>query len=121
MQPDPVFRRDGTTIHMTLPVNIAQLALGAEVEVPTVDGVPEKVNIPAGTQTGETFRVRGKGVPDLRSSRRGDQVVTMRVETPTELTDEQRELLRQLAQSFGVEVHEHGKGLFGRIKDAFGT
>jgi molecular chaperone DnaJ len=121
VQPDPVFRRDGTTIHVTLPVNIAQLALGAEVEVPTVDGVPEKVNIPAGTQTGEPFRVRGKGVPDLRSSRRGDQVVTMRVETPTELNDEQRELLRQLAQSFGVEVHEHGKGFLGRIKDAFGT
>lgn len=121
VQPDPVFRRDGTTIHMTLPVNIAQLALGAEVEVPTVDGVPERVNIPAGTQTGENFRVRGKGVPDLRSARRGDQVVMMRVETPTELNDEQRDLLRQLAQSFGVEVHEHGKGLFGRIKDAFGT
>lgn len=118
---DSVFRRDGTTIHMTLPVNIAQLALGAEVEVQTVDGVPERVTIPAGTQTGETFRIRGKGVPDLRSSRRGDQVVTMRVETPTELTDEQRELLRQLAQSFGVEVHEQGKGFFGRIKDAFGT
>jgi len=119
--PDPVFQRDGSTIHMTLPVNIAQLALGAEVEVPTVDGTPERMSIPAGTQTGEHFRVRGKGVPDLRSSRRGDQVVTVRVETPTELTDEQRELLRQLAQSFGTEVHEQGRGIFGRIKDAFGT
>lgn len=118
---DPIFYRDGTTIQMVLPINIAQLALGAEVNVPTVDGVMETVSVPAGTQTGETFRVRGKGAPDLRSGRRGDQVVTVRVETPTEMTDEQRDLLRQVAQAFGVEVHEHGKGLFGRIKDAFSS
>lgn len=118
---DPVFRRDGLTVHMTLPVNIAQLTLGAEVDVPTVDGGTERVTIQAGTQTGETARIRGKGVPDLRSGRRGDQVVSLRVETPTALTDEQRELFRQLAQAFGVEVHEQGRGLFGRIKDAFGS
>lgn len=118
---DPVFRRDGLTIQMTLPINIAQLALGAEMDVPTVDGTMERVMIQAGTQTGETLRIRGKGVPDLRSGRRGDQVVTLRVETPTELTEEQRELLRQVAHAFGVEVHESGRGLFGRIKDAFGT
>ncbi len=118
---DAIFQRDGTTIHVNVPVNLAQLALGAELGVPTVDGITEIISVPAGTQTGEAFRVRGRGAPDVRSGKRGDQIVTMRVETPTELTEEQRELLRQLARSFGVEVHEHGKGLFGRIKDAFGS
>ncbi|HEY8293456.1 MAG TPA: molecular chaperone DnaJ [Thermomicrobiales bacterium] len=117
---DPLFRRDGTTIHLALPVNIAQLALGAEIDVPTVDGVPEKITVPAGTQTGETFRIRGKGAPDVRSGRRGDQVVAVQVETPSELTEEQRELLRQLATAFGVRVHEQGRGFLGRIKDALG-
>lgn len=118
---DPLFRRDGTTIHMSLPINIAQLALGDEIEVPTVDGKPEPLTIPAGTQTGAAFRLRGKGAPDVRTARRGDQVVTVRVETPTDLTDEQRDLMRQLARSFGLDVHEHGRGFFGRIKDAFGS
>ncbi|MDQ6603744.1 MAG: molecular chaperone DnaJ [Chloroflexota bacterium] len=118
---DPLFRRDGLTIHLTLPINIAQLALGAEIEVPTVDGVPEKITVPPGTQTGETFRIRGKGAPDVRSGRRGDQVATVRVETPSELTEEQRELLRQLADAFGVRVHEPGRGFLGRIKDALGS
>jgi len=77
--------------------------------------------MPAGTQTGETFRIRGKGAPDVRSGRRGDQVVTVRVETPTELTEEQRDLLRQLATAFGVRVHEQGRGFLGRIKDALGS
>ncbi len=116
---DPLFRRDGTTIHLALPVNIAQLALGDEVEVPTVDGKAEPLTLHAGTQTGAAFRLRGKGVQDLHTGRRGDQVVTVRVATPTELTDEQRDLMRQLAQSFGIEVREQGKGFFGRIKDAF--
>ncbi|MHB8644960.1 MAG: molecular chaperone DnaJ [Thermomicrobiales bacterium] len=117
---DPIFRRDGVTIQLTLPVNIAQLALGAEIDVPTVDGIPEKITIPAGTQTGETFRIRGKGAPDVRSGRRGDQVVIVHVETPSELTEEQRDLLRQLATAFGVRVHEPGRGILGRIKDALG-
>ena len=118
---DPLFRRDGLTIHLTLPVNIAQLALGAEIDVPTVDGVPEKITVPPGTQTGENFRIRGKGAPDVRSGRRGDQVATVRVETPNELTEEQRELLRQLATAFGVRVHEPGRGILGRLKDALGS
>ena len=117
--PDPLFRRDGTTIHLTLPVNIAQLALGDEVDVPTVDGTPEPLTIPAGTQTGAAFRLRGRGVQDLQTGRRGDQVVTVHVATPTELTEEQRDLMRRLARSFGLEVREQGKGFFGRIKDAF--
>ncbi len=117
---DALFRRDGLTVHLALPVNIAQLALGAELDVPTVDGVPEKITVPPGTQTGEAFRIRGKGAPDVRSGRRGDQVVTVHVETPSELTEEQRELLRQLATAFGVRVHEPGRGFLGRIKDALG-
>ncbi len=117
---DPSFRRDGLTIHLALPVNIAHLALGAEMDVPTVDGVPEKITVPAGTQTGETFRIRGKGAPDVRSGRRGDQIVTVQVETPSELTEEQRDLMRQMATAFGVRVHEPDRGFLGRIKDALG-
>ncbi len=117
----PVFKRDGTTIHLDLPVNIAQLALGDEIEVPTVDGPTERVTVPSGTQTGEAFRVRGKGAPDVRSGRRGDEVVTVRVETPTDLNDEQRQALRQFAKASGIDVNEQGRGLFGRLKDAFGS
>jgi len=120
VKPHPIFKRDGTTIHMALPVNIAQVALGDDIEVPTIDGPSEKIAIPAGTQSGEAFRVRGRGAPDVRNGRRGDQVVTVRVETPTELTDEQRHILRSFADTYGIKPSEPGRGFFGRVKDALG-
>ncbi len=121
VRPHPLFKRDGTTLHLTLPMNIAQLALGDEIEVPTIDGPSEEINVPAGTQTGENFRLRGRGAPDVRTGRRGDQVVTVHVETPTHLTDEQRRLLREFADTYDLKPREQGRGLFDRFKDALGS
>jgi molecular chaperone DnaJ len=88
--------------------------------VPTLDGA-EELLIPAGTQTGETFRMRGKGVPHLRRSGRGDQLVIIHVLTPTRLTAKQRELFHELGQTLGKEiVHQPGKGLLDRLKDVLG-
>lgn len=106
----PLFERDGSSVLMEMPISFVQAALGAEVEVPTLDG---KVNltIPEGTQTGSTFRLRGKGIPRVGGSVRGDQYVTVNIETPKNLTKEQKELLRQFD-----EAADSGGGLFGRSK-----
>jgi molecular chaperone DnaJ len=100
---------------MELPINMAQAALGAVVDVPTIDGEIETLEIPAGTQTGKTFRKRGMGVPRLQRSGRGDMHITVRVMTPSKLNADQKELFRQLAESFGNDTPEHQKGFFDRI------
>lgn len=112
------FRRKEDNILLNLNINIAQAALGTEVEVPTIDG-PDKLRIPAGTQPGKTFVMKGKGVPHVRGSGRGDQMVAVNVETPTALNDEQRDLLEKLAQTLGTEVVPQEKGFFERLRDAF--
>src|SRR5690606_38899294 len=89
-------------ILLELPLNIAQAALGADLEVPTVDG-SELLKIPAGVQTGATFRLRNKGVPFLRGNGRGDQIVIIRVVVPTKLTEHQRKLFQELANSLDNE------------------
>jgi molecular chaperone DnaJ len=115
------FRRDHSDILLDVNINVAQAALGDEVEVPTVDG-PAKIAIPAGTQHGDTIVLKGKGVPQLQSSRRGDQIVHVNVVTPTRLTDEQRRLFQELAKSLGREVSpQEEKGFFEKVKDAFGV
>ncbi|MCB0212563.1 MAG: molecular chaperone DnaJ [Anaerolineae bacterium] len=119
------FRRQDDTIHLELAINITQASLGDEVEVPTLDG-KELMTIPAGTQTGETIRLRNKGVPRLRrdgtTSGRGDQVVTIQVRTPTNLTKDQRNLLLELGKSLDREVvPQREKSFFDRIRDAFGV
>ena len=116
--PDPVFQRDGDDLLLDLPINIAQAALGAELEIPTLEGT-RPLRIPDGTQSGHVIRLRGQGVPHLRASGRGDLVVTVRVQTPTSLTGEQRELLERLATTFGTK-HGHDKGFFEKFKDALG-
>jgi molecular chaperone DnaJ len=91
---------------------MAQATLGAEIEVPTLDG-QVKYNISPGTQTGTRFRLRGKGVPHLNHNKsRGDQYVDVNIETPTKLTNEQRELFEKLAESFGETVTKKKKGFF---------
>ncbi|MDI3342011.1 MAG: molecular chaperone DnaJ [Sphaerobacter sp.] len=122
VQPHAIFTRQGKQIHLELPLNIVQATLGADVEVPTVDG-PVELNIPPGTQPGQQFRLRGKGVPDVRGGSRGDQIVTVRVVIPTEVTPEQRELLRKLGESLTAPSVEGGdrRGFFEKIKDAFGV
>jgi molecular chaperone DnaJ len=120
VKPHPQFRRDGTNIYLELDINVAQAALGDVVTVPTLDG-DEELAVPAGTQTGEAFRLRDKGVPHLRRNGRGDQIVLVHVRTPSRLTKEQKELFEQLATTLGKEsVHQPEKGLFNKIKDALG-
>ncbi|MEF3272972.1 MAG: molecular chaperone DnaJ [Chloroflexus sp.] len=120
IQPHPIFERDGNDIILPLTINVAQAALGGEVSVPTLEGT-EKLRLPPGTQHGQTFRLRGKGVPYLRQQGRGDLVVHIRVEIPTRLTDHQRRLFQELAQTFSAPDGDHSdKGLFGHIKDALG-
>jgi molecular chaperone DnaJ len=113
----PYFKRQNSDIFLELPINVAQAALGDEIEVPTLEG-KEKLAIPAGTQTGETFRLRGKGIPFLRGGGSGDQLVTVYVVTPKKLSAEQRELFEELAKSLGKEVIPQGeKSFFERLKD----
>ncbi|MBE7551087.1 MAG: molecular chaperone DnaJ [Anaerolineales bacterium] len=124
VKPHVYFRRNEDTIHLELAINITQAALGDEVEVPTLDG-KEMMNIPAGTQTGDTIRLRGKGVPRLRrdgsNMGRGDQIVTLQVRTPTNLTKEQRHLLLELGKTLDREViPQKEKSFFDRIRDALG-
>jgi molecular chaperone DnaJ len=122
VRPHEFFKRDGQTIYLDVPANIAQAILGTEIEVPTVDG-PVMMDIPAGTQPGQQFRLRGKGVPDVRTGLRGDQIVTVRVVMPTELTSRQRELFEELAESLNEpDLREtHRRGFLDRIKDALGV
>jgi molecular chaperone DnaJ len=122
IQPHPLFTRTNKTIQSQVGVNVAQAALGDEIQVETVDG-PVALRVPAGTQSGQQFRLRGRGVPDLRGGERGDQLVTVQVLTPRELTDEQRELFEQLAETLGSEITEQPahRGFFDKVKDALGV
>ena len=109
----PQFEREDTSILYELPVSIVQASLGAEVEVPTIDG-KVKYTVPEGTQSGTVFRLRGKGVPYLHGGGRGDQFVTVRVVTPKNLTVEQKDLLRKLGESLGdTGVSPKKKSIFG--------
>jgi len=125
VKPHVYFRRQDDTIHLELAINITQAALGDEVEVPTLDG-NELMTIPAGTQTGDNIRLRGKGVPRLRrdgtANSRGDQVVTIQVRTPTNLSKEQRKMLLELGRTLDREVvPQREKSFFDRLRDALGV
>lgn len=111
----PIFVRNEFDIQMELSVNIVQAALGATIKIPTLDGTEETLEIPAGTQNGRTFRKRNLGIPRLQRTGRGDMVIIARVVTPTNLTAEQKELLRALGKTFGDLPAESSKGFFDRI------
>ena len=120
VKPHNHFRRQDTNILLELDLNVAQAALGDKIVVPTLDGDDELV-IPAGTQTGEVFKLRGKGVPHLRRNGRGDQLVMVHVLTPTKLSKQQKDLLTELSKTLGREVvHQPEKGLFEKVKEAIG-
>jgi molecular chaperone DnaJ len=120
------FKRRDSNIILDMPINVAQAALGDKVLVPTLEGDVE-MSIPPGTQTGKVFRLKGKGVPRLRSdgshSGRGDQMVYITVEVPTKLSDHQRELFEELAQTMDSQItpQSNGRGFFDRVMDFFGT
>jgi molecular chaperone DnaJ len=119
VKPHKLFQRDDDDLIYNLELNVAQAALGDEVEVPTLDGT-EPFRIPAGTQGGEVFVVRGLGVPHLRSSGRGDLLVRAQVVTPKDLTQDQKRILAEFAESLGTPLFPEDKGLLNRIKDALG-
>ena len=117
VNPSDKFTRDGSTIYYTLNISFVQAALGDTVEVPTVHGNVE-MTIPAGTQTGKTFRLKGKGAPRLRGGSQGDQHVTVKIVTPTKLNDAQKEALLAFAKASGDEkISPQKKGLFNKEKD----
>ena len=113
------FRRRDNDLLLDLDINIAQATLGAEVEIPTVDG-KATLKIPAGTQPGKVLRMRGKGVPHLRSNGRGDQLVIVNVEVPTRLTNDQRRLFEQLAKSLGSDVRPQERSFLDWLKETLG-
>lgn len=115
VRPHARFERDGNSVLLEQQISYAQAALGAEVEVPTLDG-KVKLTIPEGTQPGAVFRLRGKGIPYLRGSGRGDQFVSVTIAVPKNLTGSQKELLRQFAASMGELDGDAGRGIFGRKK-----
>lgn len=118
VNPSDKFTRDGSTIYYTLNISFVQAALGDTVEVPTVHGNVE-MTIPAGTQTGKTFRLKGKGAPRLRGGSQGDQHVTVKIVTPTKLNDVQKEALLAFAKASGDEkIVPQKKGFFNKVKDA---
>ena len=118
VNPSDKFTRDGSTIYYTLNISFVQAALGDTVEVPTVHGNVE-MTIPAGTQTGKTFRLKGKGAPRLRGGSQGDQHVTVKIVTPTKLNDAQKQALLAFAKASGDEkIAPQKKGFFNKVKDA---
>lgn len=119
VKPHQYFKRSDVNIQLDLKINLAQATLGAEVEIPTVDGTT-KLQIPAGTQPGKVFTLKGKGVPYLQRSGRGDQYVVVNVEVPTRLTAEQRELFETLAKTMGSEIKPQEKGFFDTLKEVLG-
>ncbi|WP_456474718.1 molecular chaperone DnaJ [Candidatus Pyrohabitans sp.] len=108
-----IFRRAGNDLYIEVPITFSQAALGSEIDVPTIDGGSAKVKIPPGTQTGESFRLRGLGMPTLNGYGRGDLVVSVIVRTPTKLTKEERELFERLAEL----ERAREKGIFTRIAE----
>jgi molecular chaperone DnaJ len=115
------FKREGTSLFCEVPVNLVQAALGATLEVPTLEGAKTKVHVPEGTQSGTLLRVRGQGVPQLGSRGRGDLHVIVRVAVPTKLTAEQRKLLEQLGKTLPVpDLKEKERSFLDRLKDVLG-
>jgi molecular chaperone DnaJ len=115
----PLFVRQDKDILCEVPIGFPQATLGAEIEVPTLEG-KVKLKIPPGTQSGGTFRLKGKGAPDLRGRSRGDQLVRVTVEVPRKLNARQRELLEEFARCSGEEVNPLSKGFFDKVKEMFG-
>jgi molecular chaperone DnaJ len=117
--PHPVFKRDGNDVICEVPISFVTAALGGEVSIPTLNG-PVKMKIPPGTQNNKIFRLRGKGIPYLHSFTRGDQLVRVIVETPVNLTDEQRELLKRFEELGGGNGQPRVKEFFNKVRQIFG-
>ncbi|MDO5565549.1 MAG: DnaJ C-terminal domain-containing protein, partial [Planctomycetia bacterium] len=115
IKPHPFFHREGQDIICQVPIGYAQAALGAEVEVPTLDG-PEKVKIPAGTQNGDVIKMRGRGMPTPRRNMAGDLLIQVFIEVPTKISPEHEKLLRDLARFEGDNVFPERTSFCGKLK-----
>ena len=109
------FTRSGNNVYCDIPISFGEAALGAEIDVPTLDGKTEKFTIPEGTQTGTSFTLRGKGIPDVNSKRKGDMIITVTVETPKNLSGEQKKLLQNFSASLGENNSGKKQGFFKKI------
>jgi molecular chaperone DnaJ len=118
VKPHQFFERDGNDLHCVLPISFPQAALGAELQIPTLEG-ETALKIPEGTQSGKEFRLRGKGVPYLNERGRGDLIVQIAVQTPKKLTRIQKELLRQLGDTLTIENVPTSRRLFDKVKEMF--
>ena len=121
IRPHTVFQRDGADLFYRVPLPMTTAALGGEIEVPSLDGRTSIVQMPEGTQTGRRFRLRGKGMPVLRSRQTGDLYVQVTIETPTRLTARQRELLAEFDAECSNETHPATHGFFAKVKDFIDT
>jgi len=120
VRPHKLFKRKGYDLYCEIPITFTQAALGAEMEIPTLDG-KIKFQIPEGTQTGSVFRLRNRGIQHLRSSNRGDLYVTVVVEVPRKLSEKQKELLREFDELTKDKGYENRKTFFDKMKDVFGV
>jgi molecular chaperone DnaJ len=118
VKPHKFFERDGDDLHCVMPISFPQAALGTELEIETLEG-PATIKIPEGTQHGREFRIRGKGVPHLNEHGKGDLIVEVRVSTPTKLSKQQKELMRQLSETMEVENTPTSRGLLDKMKEMF--
>jgi molecular chaperone DnaJ len=113
-----IFERRGNDVICEIPITFVQAALGAEIEIPSLDGKMKYI-IPEGTQTEHIFKLKGKGIPYLRGSGRGDLFLKVRVEVPRKLNEKQKGLLKEFADLSGDDVHEQRKGFFNKMKEMF--
>jgi len=118
VRPHPTFKRENYDIICEVPISFTQAALGAEIEVPTLEGTA-RLKVPAGTQSGKVFRMKHRGIASMSTGRRGDEQVIIRVQTPTKLDKRQRELLVELAAASGEETAPMGRNIFTKVKDIF--
>jgi molecular chaperone DnaJ len=114
-----MFKREGFNVYCDIPITFVQATLGSDIEVPTIDG-KVKYHVPEGTQTGTTFRLKGKGIQFLHDKRRGDQYVTVTVEVPKKLNNKQKEVIRQFEQMSGTDNYEKQKIFIKKMKDVLG-
>jgi molecular chaperone DnaJ len=121
VRPHKIFKRQGYDIYCDIPITFGQAALGAELQVPTLEG-KIKYRIPEGTQTGTVFRLRNRGISHLRSNTRGDLYVKVNIEVPKRLNEKQRELIRQFEEiTQDLQYNDERKSFFEKMKDAFGV
>lgn len=117
IKPHDLFQRDGADLYCRVPISMTTAALGGQFDVPTVNGSTSRVKVPEGTQPGKQFRLRSKGMPVMRSSQHGDMYIQVTVETPTNLTKRQRELLADFEKESSGENHPESAGFFSKVKD----